>query len=150
MERVLELANRLGYVVFFCALPGDLLACTVHDMMRIFVDSRLTPAEQLAHLAHEVGHVHHGHPCDRHPRTAEARANERQADRFTARLLIDPARYAALEAINPDQHHLADELGVPVEYVAVYEKHCLTRVRGTTYTHAREGIHQWAHRAVVA
>ena len=69
---------------------------------------------------------------------------------FAARLLIDPKEYAALEAVNPDQHHLADELGIPVEYVQVFEADCLTRVRGTTYTHARHGLNQWAHRAHVA
>lgn len=150
MERATKAANRLGYAVFVCALPGDILACTVPSIKRIFVDCRLTDDEQGAHLWHEVGHVYHGHPCDKHPRTVSGRANERQADRFAARMLIDPAKYAALEAVNPDQHHLAEELGVPVEYVHVYEQDCLTRVRGATYTHAREGVGQWAHRAEVA
>ncbi|HWU28957.1 MAG TPA: ImmA/IrrE family metallo-endopeptidase [Microbacterium sp.] len=150
MERATAAANQLGYAVMVIALPGDVLACTVPALKRIFVDCRLTEDEQRAHLWHEVGHVFHGHACDKHARTAQGRANERQADRFAARKLIDPAKYAALEAVNPDQHHLADELSVPVEYIHVYEQDCLTRVRGTVYTHAREGVGQWAHRAEVA
>jgi Zn-dependent peptidase ImmA (M78 family) len=150
MERLLTIANDLGYAVFFCGMPGDLLASTVPSMRRIFVDSRLTDSEQRGHLAHELGHLHHMHPCARHPRGVGELANERQADRYAARLLIDPDEYAALEAVNPDQHHLADELGIPVEYVLVYESECLTRVQGATYTHARHGINQWAHRAAVA
>lgn len=150
MERATASANRLGYAVFVCALPGDMLACTVPAIKRIFIDCRLTDDEQRAHLWHEVGHIHHGHPCNKRACTAADRAIERQADRFAARMLIDPARYAALEAVNPDQHHLADELGVPVEYVYVYEQDCLTRVKGATYAHAREGIGQWAFRVEVA
>jgi Zn-dependent peptidase ImmA (M78 family) len=150
MQRLLDMANRLDYTVFFCGLPGDLLACTVPDLRRVFIDSRLTHDEQIGHLAHEIGHIHHGHTCSRRRATAHLRANERQADRFAARVLIDPARYAELEAINPDPHHLAEELGVPIDYIRVYEADCLTRVRGITYTHARDGIGQWAHRVEVA
>ncbi|WP_309129448.1 ImmA/IrrE family metallo-endopeptidase [Microbacterium sp.] len=150
MQRLLDMANALGYAVYFCGLRGDLLACTVPALMRIFIDSRLTDSEQQGHLAHELGHVYHDHPCIRHPQTANEHAIERQADRFAARVLIDPIRYAELESVNPDQHYLADELGVPIEYVHVYEAHCLTRVRGVTYTHAREGVGQWAHRVEVA
>lgn len=150
MERLLKIANCFGFAVFFCGMPGDLLASTVHELRRIFIDCRLTADEQLGHLAHELGHLHHGHPCARHPKTPSELSNERQADRYAARILIDSTRYAELEAINPDQHHLAEELGIPVEYVHVYEQDCLTRVHGVTYAHAREGIGQWAHRAEVA
>lgn len=150
MDRLLEIANRAGYAVFFCGMPGDLLASTVPELRRIFIDSRLTESEQLGHLAHELGHIHHLHPCTRRPRTKSELAIERQADRYAARLLIDPKQYAELEAVNPDQHFLADELGLPIEYIHVYEEDCLTRVRGTTYAHARHGLDQWAHRVDVA
>ncbi|WP_424937558.1 MULTISPECIES: ImmA/IrrE family metallo-endopeptidase [Bacteria] len=150
MRRLLDAANNHSYVVHFCGLPDDLLACTVPEMRRIFVDSRLTEDEQRGHLAHELGHLHTGDPCVKHPRTAAELARERRADRYAARLLIDPLTYARVEAINPDQHAIADELGIPVEYVHVFEQDCLTQVRGITYVHAKEGIGQWAHRGEVA
>lgn len=150
LGRLLDLADRYDIAVMFCVLRGDLLACWVPSMRRIFVSSRLTDEEQEVQLAHELGHAHHGHPCAKHPTTPSELARERQADRFAARLLIDPAHYAVLEAVNPDQHQLAEELGVPVKLIYIFEEDCLTRVAGATYAHAREGIGQWAHRVEVA
>lgn len=150
MRRLLEIANDQGYVVHFCGLPGDLLACTVPELRRIYVDSRLTNDEQHGHLAHELGHLHTGDPCVKHPTSATELARERRADRYAARALIEPREYARIESINPDQHAIAEELGIPVEYVLVFEEDCLTQLRGVTYTHARDGMRQWAHRAEVA
>lgn len=113
------------------------------DEDRIYFDARLTPSERRSVVAHELGHAHYGHRCD----TA---VTERQADRYAARLLIDPARYAELERVNPDHHYIAEELGVTVDVVYTYESECLTRVRGITYAHSRLGIGQWAYRQEVA
>lgn len=109
---------------------------------RIYFDMRLTYCERRTTIAHELGHFHHNHDCS-------TRANERQADAYAARLLIDPHEYAALERINPDQHFLADELDVTVDIIFAYEEHCLTRVRGTTYARPKLGSGQWRYRAPV-
>lgn len=150
MNALLDLARKYDVKVVRSALPGNVLGCWLPHQHTIHIDSRLTPTEQRTVLAHELGHVHHGHLCSSMPAIKADDANERQADTFAARLLIDPREYAHHERINPDRHEIADELGVTVELVHVYAHHCLTRVRGMTYTHAKHGIGQWAHRAEVA
>lgn len=89
-------------------------------------------------LAHECGHAFYGHNCTQP-------SFERQARKYAATLLIDPIEYARLEAINPDQHWLAEEFGVTPRIIFDYETFCLSRVRGMTYTLPRIGIGQWAH-----
>ena len=150
MDALLDLARKYDVKVVRSVLPRNILGCWLPRQRTIHVDSRLTPIELRSVLAHELGHVHHGHLCDSMPSLGSDAGRERQADRFAARFLIDPGEYARLERVNPDQHFLADELGVTVDLIRVYERHCLTRVRGLTYTHAREGLGQYAHRAEVA
>lgn len=110
---------------------------------RIYFDLWLAPMERRSVIAHELGHAHHGHSCD-------SKRNERQADIYAARLLIDPVAYAQLERVNPDQHHLAEELGVTPELIFTYEEHCLTRLHGVTYALPRMGMGQWAYRGAPA
>lgn len=150
MDRLLAIAESHGLAVTVCALPGGKRGMWVPELRRIFLSARLTPDEERAVLAHELGHVHYRHACDLRPGERRWREQERQANRYAARLLIDPARYAELEAVDSDQHALAEGLGVPVDLVFVYEEDCLTRVRGMTYAHARDGVGQWAHRESVA
>lgn len=109
---------------------------------RIYYDFVLTNNEARVTIGHELGHAHHGHRCD-------SARNEYQADLFAASLLIDPEQYAAVEALNPDQHHIADELGVTTELVLFFEAHCLTRLRGVTYVRARHGRAQAALRRFI-
>lgn len=148
LARLLAVADQYDIVVFFSKLRDNLLACWVPSMRRIFVEVRLTDDEQHYHLAHELSHVHLDHPCCTHPTTPQEVDRERQADRLAARMLIDSQTYARHEAINPDQHHLADELRVPVKLIRIYEEDLLTKVRGVTYAEAREGVGQWAHRHI--
>lgn len=146
MRKLLATANRLGVLVFACKLPGDMLGCYVPDQQRIYLDTRLTPAEQRTVLAHEIGHAYYGHGCT--DGNATDAAHERRADVYAARLLIDPAEYERLELIHPDPHLIADELGVTVGLVEIYRAHCLTALHGVTYADARDGSGQWAHRAL--
>lgn len=95
-------------------------------------------------LGHECGHAYYGHRCT--GVSSRSRA-ERQANAYAARLLIDPVEYSRLEAINPDQHWLAEEFSVHVDAIFAYEEYCLTRLRGVTYTRAKMGVNQWVHRA---
>lgn len=150
MDRLLRLAERYGVVVSVTKLPPGVLAVWVPDLRRIYLDAGLTPMERLASLAHELGHVHRNHPCTRRKDSIINYDHERQADRFAASALIDAKRYAATERVNPDQHAIADELGVPVDLIYVFEEDILTKVRGVTYAHAREGLGQWEHRYEVA
>lgn len=143
MKALLRVAREYGYAVHGAHLPPDVFGYTSLAQRRIYFDLGLTPNERRVTIAHEIGHVHYGHTCD------DARA-DRQAETFAARLLIHPDDYAELERVNPDQHHLADELGVTVDLVRHYEQNCLTRLRGVTYSRGKMGAGQWAHRMELA
>lgn len=139
MLELVRFAASQGVELHAAHLDDDVLGYWSPDEGRIYWDLKLTPNERRTTIGHELGHLHYGHHCD-------SERNERQADRYATALLIDPAEYARLESFNPDRHYLADELAVTVELIEFYEQHCLTRVRGVTYTRARHGIRQWAHR----
>lgn len=150
MRRLLPLAQQLGVAVTVTGLPQSMLGCWIPDMARVFIEARLTPAEQRFVLAHELGHVHYGHLCDEDVPRALARRQEHQADVYAVRLLIDSEEYARIEAVNSDRHHIADELDLPVEAIQVYEESCLTKLTGVTYALPRDGLGQWAHMEHVA
>ncbi|MCK2024614.1 ImmA/IrrE family metallo-endopeptidase [Microbacterium sp. kSW2-24] len=129
--------------VHFWALPERIRGLYDHEERRIYLNLRLTPFERRSTLAHELGHAHYGHDCTS-PR------GEKQARSYAAGLLIDPEEYERLERINPDKHWLAEEFSVTPQIIHDYEHHFLTRLRGITYSRARMGVGQWAHRSVHA
>lgn len=132
MLELIRFAAAQGIEIHCAHLDDDVLGYWSPEENRIYYDMQLTPNEARVTIAHELGHAHYGHDCD-------SRRNEHQAELYAANLLIEPAAYAALEVLNPDQHYIADELDVTAELVAFYEAHCLTRLRGVTYSHARHG-----------
>lgn len=142
MLDLIRLAAASGIEIHAAHLTEDVHGYWSPDESRIYFDLQLTPNEVRVTIAHELGHAHHGHCCD-------SDRNEWQADLYAARLLIDPSDYAELEAVNPDQYQLADDLGVTVELIHFYEQHCLTRLHGVTYARARYGRRQWAYRMAV-
>lgn len=148
MRDLIHHASTLGVKVHFAHIDDDptLLGYYSPRHKVIVVRLGMTYAQSRWVLGHECGHAHHGHNCTG---PSSRNAAERQANAYGARLLIDPVEYATLEAINPDQHWLADEFTVHVDAIHAYEEHCLTRLRGVTYSRAREGVGQWAHRAVL-
>jgi Zn-dependent peptidase ImmA (M78 family) len=140
MRDLLRYAADQGLTVHACHLPAGMLGCYEPDASRIWFDLRLTPAERRSVIAHELGHHHHRH-------TESTPRSERDADRFAAAILIDPAEYARLEPTYPDAHTLADELGVTVKIIEAYRRQ-LTRVGDVTYARLRMGRGQWDHRGV--
>lgn len=147
MRELIRHATSLGVQVHYAHIDDDpsLLGYFHAGRQWIVLRLGLTRAQARWVLAHECGHAYYNHrSCTR---KAANDAIERQADAYGARLLIDPAEYARLEAINPDQHWLAEEFGVSVDAIFAYERHCLTRLRGVTYTRSRMGARQWTHRA---
>ena len=144
MRHLLAEARRLGIDVTLAHIEEpDLLGYYLPEHNLIVLRAGMTRAQTRSVLAHELGHAHYGHDCS-------SPTAERQADIYAARLLIDPARYAAIERYNSDQHHLADELGVTVDVVYTFEAHCLTQLRGVTYARPRMGLGQWQYRAAHA
>lgn len=98
-------------------------------------------------IAHELGHAMLGHTptADSSIRARQ----ERRADEWAARLLIDADAYAEAErARGTHPASLAFELGVTVELVTAYRR-LLRRVGDTTYVGARMGRGQWEHRAPI-
>lgn len=149
MRDLIRHAAQLGVRVHLAPIDDDpeLLGYYSPAHKQVVVRVGMTRPQSRWVLAHELGHAYYDHHCSG-PRTADGA--ERQADAYAARLIIDPNEYARLERINPDQHWLADEFGVSVDAITAYEQHCLTRVRGATYTRARLGIGQWVHRSIYA
>lgn len=147
---LLDFAAQAGMTVTTARLPEGMLGCYLPACSTICLDTGLTPAERRSVLAHELGHVHYGHACSDPPAGVPAlravAAQERQADAFAARLVIDPAEYARLERIDPDADAIADELGVTVDLIEAYRRHCLTRVRGGVHALPRLRLAQWGHR----
>lgn len=141
LKELLLRAAMMGYSVGVWELESDLAGLTDLIDRHITLRTGMSLAQARSTLAHELGHAHYGHDCT-------TPMYERQARRYAARLLIDPALYAEKERINSDQHWLADEFTVTHRIIIDYEQFCLTRVSGMTYSHARLGTRQWAHRAL--
>lgn len=140
MRELIAHAARMGVSVHVAHLPAPYRGWYDIDAARVVYDFDLTPIEQREVLAHELGHVHHGHECEDNP------DHERLADAYAARLLIHPDDYARAEALADDPTYIAEELDVTPELVVTYRQHCLTRLRGITYAAPRMGIGQWSFR----
>lgn len=83
----------------------------------IVVNYRSTEQVQRLTLAHELGHCHHGHDWTREH---DQERDEREADRFAARLLISREAYADAERlVGNHPGALARELGVTRRLVAL-------------------------------
>lgn len=140
MKALLQHAASLGYSVEVWDLGLARAGQTDAVERVITLNLGLAVDEQRSTLAHECGHAYYGHGCT-------DPTSERRARIYAATLLIDPAEYARLERINPDQHWLAEEFMVTPRIIFDFERFCLTRVRGLTYSHARIGIGQWSFRS---
>lgn len=135
------MAASMGIRLHATHLDDDTMGLYSPDEGRIYFDIRLTPNERRVTIAHELGHAHYGHVCS-------TPSNERQAELFAARLLIDPAEHARLAPVHPDREHLAEELSVTVDLLHTYETRCLTQLRGVTYASPKMGVGQWRYRAL--
>lgn len=143
MRDLLRMAGENGLTVHAAHLEEDVLGMYSPDEQRIYFDIRLTPIERRWVVAHELGHHHHGHTCD-------SSRNELQADIYAASMLIDVTAYVSAERLTHDPEVIAEALGVTVEALNVFQRHCLTRLRGVTYVRPRLGAGQWKARKVLA
>lgn len=112
---LLGLCREAGLEMRVAPLPPDWLGAYDDARRRILLARGLTPVEQRCVLAHELGHALHGH-------AGGSAADERTAERFAARVLIDPAALRAACAWARDDAELADELGVTVDVVRTYRQ----------------------------
>lgn len=115
MDGLIDHALRLGLQISY----GDLgwrTAHLHHDGL-VVLNHRHHLHAQREGLAHEIGHWHYGHDWSRdHDRARD----ERQADKYAARLLIAPDDYRAAEnLVGPHPGAVAEELGVTRHLVEV-------------------------------
>jgi hypothetical protein len=113
------IARGLGVRVAVADLGPGLLGLYDARSHRIWLAPGLTPVERRCVLAHELGHAHHRH-------RSGSPANERVADAFAARLLVDPAALEAASRWSHDPAEIADELDLTEDVVRAY----LTLVAG--------------------
>lgn len=116
MERLLKDADSQGVRVFF--LPLDEVNGFVNADRAVVINSRLSERKQRVVLAHELGHLYHGHDW----RLAhDQERDERQADIYAALILIDPVEYALAERIYDGcLGSIANELGVTRRLVELW------------------------------
>ena len=117
LNSLLQHAASIGCRVYFLPID-DQLDGYLSANGDIVINSRMTETYQREVLAHELGHVHHGHdwraPHDE-PR------DERQADLYAARLLISPVEYAAAEQLHSHPGAIAKELGVSQYLIELWQ-----------------------------
>lgn len=109
------LCQQLGVSVEAVRLPEGWLGAYDDEQQRILLARGLTPVEQRSVLAHELGHAMFRHGDD-------AAAGERAAERFAARVLIDPRALAAACTWARDDAEIAEELGVTADIVRSYRQ----------------------------
>lgn len=143
MRDLIALAAKYGLRVHGAHLEGDKLGVYAPELRRIYFDLSCTYAERRSVIAHELGHHYYAHEDD-------SPANERQADKFAAQLLVDPEWYAELEQVNDDASAIADEMRVAPWVIEQYRRQCLHRMGDVTYALPRMGTDQWDHKAVNA
>lgn len=107
------MADALGIPVTTARLGADLLGLYDAERHAIALAEGLTPVERRCVLAHELGHAVHGHrsgsPC-----------NERVADAFAARLLVDPEALQRAALWTHEPWELAEELDLTEGVVRDY------------------------------
>lgn len=134
MKDLIALAASYGVRIELCHI-ADANGFYDADASKILIELSLTPDEKRCTIAHELGHVHHGHTCGGgHDSTVE-----RQARAYAAYLLVHPTNYAEAEHVSADAFHIAEELGVTVEVIDDYRAMCLQRLGERTYSRSSRG-----------
>ncbi len=113
LSDLLALCREVGVDVRDARLPSGWLGAYDDARRRILLAHGLTPVEERCVLAHEIGHAMRMH-------VGSSDADERAAEGFAARLLIDPAALRAASAWARDDVELADALDVTVDIVRAY------------------------------
>ncbi|HAT1445493.1 TPA: ImmA/IrrE family metallo-endopeptidase [Corynebacterium striatum] len=114
LDALIDVAQARGYRIRWHR-GGPKAAWLPHKRiitLRVGMDDVTT----LCSLAHELGHAHYGDPPGHHG------AHELRADRFAARILVNPAEYATAEALyGPQPSLIAHELGVTVKVLKTWQ-----------------------------
>lgn len=87
----------MGVTVVERFLPGQQRGRYVHSKKSIVLNTRLHARQKAHTFGHELGHAHYGHEHDEKPGSVAGLRQERKADEFAARLLINSYDYEVTE-----------------------------------------------------
>lgn len=110
-----EHAEKLGIQVLYRRIRTA-NGLWLPDRNLIVIKDGMRAVHTRAALAHELGHVHHGHADDR-PK------HEIQADRWAANQLIERSQFDALAGWVEHPQRMAAELGVTQRLFRAYVNH---------------------------
>lgn len=114
-NQLIKEAHRQGVKVYFRKLPKH-AGLYVKKDKAIYIDSRLTNAQQRSILAHELGHHFYGHDG------CQPEGQERKAWEYGAHLLIMATDYAKAEIYTDGSvPAIAEYLDVTAEVVEAYQ-----------------------------
>lgn len=145
MESLFDIADRLGVRIEWAALrsrDGEYR----HDLCLIRLRYGMTERLERWTLAHEIGHALHGDMRTCNDRVSSKQ--ERRADEWAARHLIQLERYREVEALR-DGHvaSMAHDLGIVSRGIVSFQN-VLERLGDHVYLKPQHGVGQFAARSV--
>ncbi|MGW6017812.1 ImmA/IrrE family metallo-endopeptidase [Oerskovia enterophila] len=112
----------MGITVVERCLPGRQRGRYVHSQHSIVLNTRLHSRQKAHTFGHELGHAHYGHEHDEKPGSITGIRQERKADEFAAKLLIDSYDYEVTERMyGPHVPTLAVQLGVTAPMIYAWQ-----------------------------
>jgi Zn-dependent peptidase ImmA (M78 family) len=121
MEQLYEAAAAAGILVMEADLPRGEEGRYYESHQCIVLNAGMSTSKMISAFAHELGHA-----TLRHGQTLDARVHqrqERQADEYAARLLIDSAEFEETERLySSDTDTLAYHLGVTPKLIRVWRE----------------------------
>lgn len=113
-DALIDVAERRGYRILWH--HGGVKAAWQPHRHVITLRLGMTDTATVCSLAHELGHAHYDDPPGHYG------AHELRADRFAAKLLINPDDYRIIEhTYGPHPARLAHELGVTVKVLKTWQ-----------------------------
>lgn len=117
LDEAIEYASSLGLNVEERPLEGLLSAVLLPEGVILLNSLRSVLTRKVA-VAHECGHWHYGHDW-RHQH--DQPRDERQANLFAAKVLIDPLDYAYAELLHDgNKGNISKEIGVPLPLIELW------------------------------
>ena len=114
IDELIATAEKRGYRVRW-HIEGPKAAWIPHRSA-ITLRHGMDDVQTLCSLAHELGHAHYDDPPGHYG------AHELRADRFAAKLLINPDDYRIIEhTYGPHPARLAHELGVTIKVLKTWQ-----------------------------
>ncbi|PQM75358.1 ImmA/IrrE family metallo-endopeptidase [Corynebacterium sp. J010B-136] len=114
IDKLITTAEKRGYRVRWHTKGPK--AAWLPQQQAITLRHGMDDVQTLCALAHELGHAHYDDP------PGHFDAHELRADRFAAKLLINPDDYRLLETtFGPHPGRLAHELGVTVNVLKTWQ-----------------------------